>query len=213
MSEQTPAEPTPVPPPYVPEVEVVSDQTAQQLRQVQCLGPQPLVGLAPRSPQFVSRSGPDPLATVRSQSDCFVARVHAGAIVSTGLRNGAHSRINYHFRRLKEYLSDRRRIGPRRMPTSWGPAGGLLLGRIRHPRIGPDLLGRTWACCRATTSRVPAVWACRWSESVCFTVRGIQAAVGLERLADRRVLGDAGREPGDGAGIGRRGQPGDRADR
>ena len=53
-----------------------------------------------------------------------------------------HSRINYAYRRMQEYLKSRSHVGraPRRRAV--GAAGRLLLRRVRAPRIAADLLGR-----------------------------------------------------------------------
>ena len=52
-----------------------------------------------------------------------------------------YSRINHAYRRLKEYMA-RSRPGPRRTRACWVQAGRLFLGRVRHPRVHADLLGR-----------------------------------------------------------------------
>ena len=53
-----------------------------------------------------------------------------------------HSRINYAYRRMREYLETDNTWGASQRRRAVGPAGGLLLGRVRPARIGADLFRR-----------------------------------------------------------------------
>ena len=53
-----------------------------------------------------------------------------------------HSRINYAYRRMQEYLNSDRTWGARARRRALGPAGRLLLRRVRPARVAADLLGR-----------------------------------------------------------------------
>ena len=92
----------------------------------------------------VPRARPGPLAaswtTTRSRccSRSTIDELRASAPASCVL----HSRINYAYRRLQEYLTSTQDLGrdARRRPA--GPAGRLLLGRVRPARVAADLLRR-----------------------------------------------------------------------
>ena len=53
-----------------------------------------------------------------------------------------HSRLNYAYRRMQEYLQSSQDLGGDPRGGAQGPAGGLLLGRVRAARVAADLLGR-----------------------------------------------------------------------
>ena len=155
-------------------------------------GAQPLVDLAPRSARPVPRSGPDPLAAVGPQSDRVAARVHAGATGGPGRRNGA---AQPHQLPLSPAEGVSQRSAPDVGQDERGRAGrharGLLLRRIRHPRVGSRLLGRPGGAVGRPHQE------CQRSGRAAGRRRSVlqpglfQAALGREWLADRGVLGDA----------------------
>ena len=53
-----------------------------------------------------------------------------------------HSRINYAYRRMHEYLNSTPHLGQPARRRALGAAGRLLLGRVRAARVDSDLLGR-----------------------------------------------------------------------
>ena len=91
----------------------------------------------------------------------FLKRLPAEQLERRAAEMALDSRIDYAFRRLAEYLQGHRflGVGPRLDPA--GPAGGLLLGRVRPAREPADLLRAASACWPATISRAPATWAFR----------------------------------------------------
>ena len=53
-----------------------------------------------------------------------------------------HSRINYAYRRMQEYLQLEAHVGRAARRRALGAAGRVLLGRVRPARVAADLLGR-----------------------------------------------------------------------
>ena len=53
-----------------------------------------------------------------------------------------HSRINYTYRRMQEYLHSTKDLGSAARRRALGAAGRLFLGRVRPARIGADLFRR-----------------------------------------------------------------------
>jgi glycogen phosphorylase len=96
-----------------------------------------------------------------------------------------YSRINHAHRRLKEYMANKQTWAPR-TPGCWAQAGGLFLGRVRHCTSRFRFIRAAWACSRATTSRAPAAWACRWWPSACSTIRAISSSSSTKRAISAR---------------------------
>ena len=90
-----------------------------------------------------------------------------------------YSRINQAYRRLKEYMADTHDLGHAPTPACWA--------RSRWPISRPSSactnrcrsIPAAWACSRATISRAPAAWACRWWPSGCFTTRAISSSISI----------------------------------
>ena len=80
-----------------------------------------------------------------------------------------HSRITYAYRRQQEYLHADRTWGAKHAGVLRPRASGILIGRIRTPRIHPHLLGRPRSCVWAITLKAHPIWTFRWSGSGCST--------------------------------------------
>ncbi len=152
------------------------DQCGSPLQQVSCLGPQPLVDMASGRHQSVSRLGSDSLAAVGSQPDRLAAGVYSRAVGITGRGNGPLQPHQPCLSSVEGVHVQRCRPGRPRTPACWE--------RGRSPISRPSLASTSrfpstrvvLGFCRATTSRVPAVWVCRWWPSDCSTTRGISSS-------------------------------------
>ena len=109
-----------------------------------------------------------------------------------------YSRINYAYRRLKEYL-----VGKQ----TWGATHAGVLGARPVAYFSAEfgihesvpVSWAVWVSCQATISRVPAAWASRWWRSGCSTTKVISATPEHGRLSSRGISGYARRELADGA--------------
>ena len=72
-----------------------------------------------------------------------------------------HSRINYAYRRMHEYLTSKRTWGDRQRRGAVGPSGGLFLRRVRIARIDCRSTRAVSAFWRAITSRARRISASR----------------------------------------------------
>ena len=101
-----------------------------------------------------------------------------------------HSRINYAYRRQREYLQADRTWGAHARGRSAAAPGGLFLGGIRAARIDAGLFGRAGrAGGRPHQERVGSGHSAGWRRIVLWA--GIfPAAAGRERLAAGRISAD-----------------------
>ena len=104
-----------------------------------------------------------------------------------------YSRINQAYRRLKEYMSETPAWGRTHAGVLGSQAGGLFLRSSSASTSRCRSIPAAWACSRATTSRAPAGWACRWWPSACSTTRAISSstststAISSEEYLDTKV--------------------------
>ena len=141
------------------------------------LAQQPLVELASGGHQPVSRPRSDPLAAAGSQSDRPAERIHARAAGAAGRRDGA---LQPHQSRLspaegvhgakQTWAADHTPVCWARSRSPISPPNSASTSRCRSTRAA-------WASCRATTSRVPVAWACRWWPSACSTTRATSSSI------------------------------------
>ena len=111
-----------------------------------------------------------------------------------------YSRINHAYRRLKEYLANTHTWGRTHAGVLGSQAGGLLLGRVRHPRIGADLLRRPGRALGRPHQERQRPGRAAGGHRPVLRPGLFQAAPRRRRLAARRVSRHEGREPADGAG-------------
>ena len=117
-----------------------------------------------------------------------------------------YSRINQAYRRLKEYLSETPHVGPHARRRARLEAGGLLLARVRRPRVGADLLRRSGRALRRPHQERQRAGRAAGGRRAVLRPGLFQAAPRHQRLAARGVSRHEGREPADGARPGRRRQ-------
>ena len=97
-----------------------------------------------------------------------------------------HGRINYAYRRQREYLAGGPHLGRAARGHFAAAAGGLFLRRIRPARIDSRSIPAAWACWPATTSRALRTWAFRWWASACSTARDISGSGWTATAGSRR---------------------------
>ena len=98
-----------------------------------------------------------------------------------------HGRINYAYRRQREYLEKRPHLGRTARGNSAAPPGGLFLGGVRAARIHSRSIPAAWEFSRAITSRALRTWGSRWSASACFMARDISGSISIRPDGSRKI--------------------------
>ena len=158
------------------------------VRQVRRLGPKPVVELARRGHQPLPRPRPDPLAATRPQSDRPALGVHARAAGDAGRRTGALQPHQSGLSPAEGVCGRNRRRGDEPTPAcsarSRSPTSRWSSASTSRCRSTPA----AWACSRATTSRAPAGWACRWWPSGCSTTRAISSSISTSTAGSTKSI-------------------------
>ena len=108
--------------------------------------------------------------------DRAAGRVHARAAGDAGGGAGALQPHQLCLSPAEGIHGQHADLGHARTPACWA--------RSRWPISRPSSASTSrcrftpaaWACSRATTSKAPAAWACRWSPSACSTIRAISSS-------------------------------------
>jgi starch phosphorylase len=123
MSERSSVEPTRKPAAYLPEVEVVSDQTAQAIYdKCNALAHNLWWTWHPEVHSLFRDLDPIRWRQLDHNAIALLREFTPERLAARASEMVLHSRINYHFRRLKEYLSDRRR--------TWAKTNANVLGAL-----------------------------------------------------------------------------------
>lgn len=129
MSEQSPADPapsrpaTPPPPPHVPEVEIVSEMTPEALfEKCEALARNLWWTWHPEVHSLFRDLDPIRWRQLDHNPIALLHEFTPERLSARASEMVLHSRINYHFRRLKEYLRDRRR--------TWAKTNANILGAL-----------------------------------------------------------------------------------
>ena len=177
-------------------------------------GPQSVVELGPGLQQPVPRPRSGPLAATQSQSHLAAGGDSAWRKIER--RAGElvlHSRINYAYRRQREYLAGRPHLGREACRHFAAPSGGLFLGGVRAARIHPDLFRRSGRPGRRSHQERVRPGHSAGRRRLVLWPGIFPAAPGSKRLAAGRIPAD-GRQPvAHGTGHRDKGRTGHRADR
>ena len=140
-------------------------------------GAEPVVELGQRHDQPVPRARPGAAgaSSTTTRSRCC-SRFRSRRSRSARQQLALHSRINYAYRRMQEYLQVEAHLGRAARRRAVGAAGRLLLRRVRPARVAADLLRAASASWPAITSRARRTSASRWSASGSTTTRAISSS-------------------------------------
>ena len=156
--------------------------------------------LASRRHQFVPRSGPDPLAATRSQSDCPVAGVQSGTPGDAG-RGTRPLQPHQPCVPASEGVPQRHSfVGQDERRGAGVEAGCLFLAGVRRPRVGADLFRRPGRPLWRPHQKRKRVGRAVGRHRLVLRPGLFQAAPGYQRLAARGVSRHQGRESSFGAG-------------